>query len=157
MIARRVHPGRYVSAGRSRSIQRTEVILPCFEHIVSWDLVKLARDLTRPISPKWWFSKGNLLISGKSRLVKYYNLARWDVMYWSYCQALFCDANRWSQPQDEWKTIEHATSLTLILICFEPSICFLGVHVRVSVFLCGFLKKIENNDVWTSSFLDHTT
>ena len=26
---------------------------------------------------KWWFSKGNPLISGKSRLVKYYNLARW--------------------------------------------------------------------------------
>ena len=24
-----------------------------------WNLVKLARDLTRPISPKWWFSKGN--------------------------------------------------------------------------------------------------
>ena len=34
-------------------------------------------DLTRPISPKWWFSKGNPLISGKSRLVKYYNLARY--------------------------------------------------------------------------------
>ena len=32
-------------------------------------------DLTRPHS-KWWFSKGNPLISGKSRLVKYYNLAR---------------------------------------------------------------------------------
>ena len=32
-------------------------------------------DLTRP-HPKWWFSKGNSLISGKSRLVKYYNLAR---------------------------------------------------------------------------------
>ena len=32
-------------------------------------------DLTRP-HPKWWFSKGMLLISGKSRLVKYYNLAR---------------------------------------------------------------------------------
>ena len=30
-------------------------------------------DLTRP-HPKWWFSKGNPLISGKSRLVKYYNL-----------------------------------------------------------------------------------
>ena len=29
-------------------------------------------DLTRP-HPKWWFSKGILLISGKSRLVKYYN------------------------------------------------------------------------------------
>ena len=33
-------------------------------------------DLTRP-HPKWWFSKGILLISGKSRLVKYYNLARY--------------------------------------------------------------------------------
>ena len=32
-------------------------------------------DLTRP-HPKWWFSKGNPLISGKSRLVKYYNLPR---------------------------------------------------------------------------------
>ena len=31
-------------------------------------------DLTRPISPKWWFSKGNPLISGKSRLVKYYSI-----------------------------------------------------------------------------------
>ena len=33
-------------------------------------------DLTWPIFPKWWFSKGIPLISGKSRLVKYYNLAR---------------------------------------------------------------------------------
>ena len=33
-------------------------------------------DLTRPIFPKRWFSKGNPLISGKSRLVNYYNLAR---------------------------------------------------------------------------------
>ncbi len=32
-------------------------------------------DLTRP-HPKWWFSKGNPLISGKSGLVKYYNLTR---------------------------------------------------------------------------------
>ena len=32
-------------------------------------------DLTRP-HPKWWFSKGNLLISGKTGLVKYYNLTR---------------------------------------------------------------------------------
>ena len=35
-------------------------------------------DLTRP-HPKWWFSNGNPLISGKSRLVKYYNLARYYV------------------------------------------------------------------------------
>ena len=39
-------------------------------------------DLTRP-HPKWWFSKGNPLISGKSRLVKYYNLAR----YIAHCSA----------------------------------------------------------------------
>ena len=32
-------------------------------------------DLTRP-HPKWWFSKGNPLISVKSRLMKYYNLTR---------------------------------------------------------------------------------
>ena len=32
-------------------------------------------DLTRP-HPKWWFSKGNPVISGKPRLVKYDNLAR---------------------------------------------------------------------------------
>ncbi len=32
-------------------------------------------DLTRP-HPKWWFSKGIPLISGKSRLVKKYNLPR---------------------------------------------------------------------------------
>jgi len=32
-------------------------------------------DLTRP-HPKWWFSKGNPLNSGKPRLVKHYNLAR---------------------------------------------------------------------------------
>ena len=32
-------------------------------------------NLTRP-HPKWWFSKGDPLISGKSRLVTYYNLAR---------------------------------------------------------------------------------
>ena len=30
-------------------------------------------------SPKWWFSKGNPLISGKSGLVKYYNLTRLKV------------------------------------------------------------------------------
>ena len=37
-------------------------------------------DLTRPHT-KWWFSKGNPLISGKPRLVKYYNLARYIKTY----------------------------------------------------------------------------
>ena len=36
-------------------------------------LVKLARDLTRPISPKWWWKMGPLN-SGKPRLVKYYSI-----------------------------------------------------------------------------------
>ena len=31
-------------------------------------------DLTRPISPTWWFNKGNPLISRKSRLLKYYSI-----------------------------------------------------------------------------------
>ena len=44
------------------------------ERSSSMDLVKFHRDLTRPISPKWWFSKRNPLISGKSRLVKYYSI-----------------------------------------------------------------------------------
>ena len=35
-------------------------------------------DLTRP-HPKWWFSKRNPLISGKSMLVKYYPLARYII------------------------------------------------------------------------------
>ena len=42
---------------------------------ISIGKVCIKTDLTRP-QPKWWFSKGIPLISGKSRLVKYYNLAR---------------------------------------------------------------------------------
>ena len=40
-------------------------------------------DLTRP-HPKWWFSKGNPLISGKSRLVICYNLASFRVYNWLF-------------------------------------------------------------------------
>ena len=45
-------------------------------------------DLTRP-HPKWWFSKGNPLISGKPRLVEYYNLARYIYIY-TYLYILYC-------------------------------------------------------------------
>ena len=47
-----------------------------FQMALFW-LINLVRlcDLTQP-HPKWWFSKGNPLISGKPRLVKYYNSAR---------------------------------------------------------------------------------
>ena len=43
--------------------------------VTRWPIWSNYSDLTRP-HPKWWFSKGNPLISGKPRLVKYYNLAR---------------------------------------------------------------------------------
>ena len=46
--------------------------LPIYIYTHTWSNYS---DLTRP-HPKWWFSKGNPLISGKPRLVKYYNLAR---------------------------------------------------------------------------------
>ena len=44
-------------------------------------------DLTRP-HPKRWFSKGNPLISGKPRLLKYYNFARllgggFEICFWN--------------------------------------------------------------------------
>ena len=41
----------------------------------SGQIITTSHDLT-PNGSKWWFSKGNPLISGKPRLVKYYNLAR---------------------------------------------------------------------------------
>ena len=45
-------------------------VLVC-KHVV-WSIYS---NFTR-LHPKWWFSKGNPLISGKSRLVKYYNFPR---------------------------------------------------------------------------------
>ena len=40
----------------------------------------LQTDQTEEVrDPKRWFNKGNPLISGKSGLVKYYNLTRWMV------------------------------------------------------------------------------
>ena len=55
--------------------------------VSDWDriknLVKLAPDLTRPKIPKWWYSKGNPLISGKPKLAKYYNLAR-NMFLWLF-------------------------------------------------------------------------
>ena len=45
-------------------------------------------DLTRP-HPKWWFSKGNPRISRKSRLVKYYNLARYILYIYDIALTLY--------------------------------------------------------------------
>ena len=45
-----------------------------FVTITEMMLILEGSDQIRPHT-KWWFSKGNPLISGKSRLLKYYNLA----------------------------------------------------------------------------------
>ena len=50
-------------------------LLSLFFWLVSW-IWSSYSDLTRPHT-KWRFSKGIPLISGKPRLVNYYNLARW--------------------------------------------------------------------------------
>ena len=53
-------------------------------------LVKFHRDLTRPLGPQMVVkSKGDPLISGKSRLVKYDNLAR--CMYSLFYKDVFCN------------------------------------------------------------------
>ena len=59
----------------------------CWFHLSYWNIYIYIwsnySDLTWP-HPKWWFSKGNPLISGKSRLVKCYNLARYMHLYFVY-------------------------------------------------------------------------
>ena len=58
---------------RNRSSEvRDDVDDTTLKVIDSGQIIATSHDLT----PKLWFSKGNPLISGKSRLVKYYNLAR---------------------------------------------------------------------------------
>ena len=52
--------------------------IPQITRIFSGQIIATSHDLTRP-HPKRWFRKGNPLISGKSRLVFYYNLARYLV------------------------------------------------------------------------------
>ena len=59
------------------AMQGTEgwLVLWLCQHMLEND-VYLGQISSRPHTtwaPKWWFSKGNPLISGKSRLVKYYS------------------------------------------------------------------------------------
>ena len=66
-------------------------ILPESHHLHRWKEAYTSyiwsnySDLTRP-HPKWWLSKWNPLISGKPRLAKYYNLARY---MWLLAGSLF--------------------------------------------------------------------
>ena len=79
---------------------------------VSWCLVKLARDLTRfPIYPQkvaFWKRNGTPAISGKSRLVKYYNLARmiWvgDVKLKGCLKADEDITYAWQQDEQTWRS-----------------------------------------------------
>ena len=65
-------------------------------------------DLTRP-HPKWWFSKGNPLISGKSGLVKYIYLTRiiYNIYYYFFdIEALvFCKNTRPGQQPESLRRI----------------------------------------------------
>ncbi len=77
----------FSKAGCPPEVRAAGILLPRFfrgetpsclsfgKDLLKWFFCSNYSDLTRP-HPKWWFSKGNPLISGKSRLVKYYNLAR---------------------------------------------------------------------------------
>ena len=77
-------------------------------------------------NPKWLFSKGNLLISGKSRLVKYYSI--WPDVYiprhtlyigwWSqrFLLHVFISTNVRS-PKDGWWMI--VLSLSLVTFCLQ--------------------------------------
>ena len=74
-------------------------------------------DLTRP-HPKWWFSKGNPLISEKPRLVKYYNLARYMR---EICLCIFFPTTRSkSKPFVETRISHHHSSLNALVNQHPP-------------------------------------
>ena len=65
-------PWQVVGKGSFPEVNLSSFVVCMWSSISIWSNYS---DLTRT-HPKWWFSKGNPLNSGKSRLVKYYNLAR---------------------------------------------------------------------------------
>ena len=107
-------------------------------------------DLTRP-HPKWWFSKGNPLISVKSRLVKYYNLARF---LYRHLLVNFRNAKneRWDGVTS-WAPHEFPLISREVCQCLHECWCFMmyflvkqksamGVDVLTSCFIChGRWKK----------------
>ena len=71
VLLRQIWHGFSLQRNRSSEV-RDDVDDTTLKVIDSGQIIATSHDLT----PKLWFSKGNPLISGKSRLVKYYNLAR---------------------------------------------------------------------------------
>ena len=53
---------------------KNQVFNPFGSHTVDGSGQIIATENTTDLPPKWWFSKGNPLISGKSRVVKYYTV-----------------------------------------------------------------------------------
>ncbi len=98
-------------------------------------------DLTRP-HPKWWFSKGIPLISGKSRLVKYYNLARYIVTRIS-----FWEWGDHPQYKDFWPW--HFSSPRNCLC--QGSCLRAMVHCRVLYFTVEIETKLLYQTGWCST------
>ena len=91
-------------------------------------------DVTRP-HPKWWFSKGNPLISGKSRLVKYYNLARLGHWVHAYYIGLVI-TGAWENPSST--SVFWLKSNEAHLFLEDPSPWFLGRHLSDFLDISGF-------------------
>lgn len=96
-----------------------------------WVLLLLLRlgQLSRG-HPRWWFSKGNILISGESRLVNYWNLARLQTVI------------EWQEVSLGGKILHHGVSYMMLLymhiILFTPTLPSQGqaVHLLVTNFFC---------------------
>ena len=93
-------------------------------------------DLTRP-HPKWWFSKGNSLISGKSRLVKYNNLARINtkmqmIISWCTISLVSCFFSIQDEYQDEYQQ-NILTESTKTNWCFFFNVAFFGRRTTLQV------------------------
>ena len=81
-------------------------------------------DLTRP-HPKWWFSKGIPLISGKSRLVKYYTVKHCVTLCYSPFVWIYPTIGSSFQTSDETsgcysKIYDRTRELGQIFDCTKP-------------------------------------
>ena len=88
-----IHPGKGRASARGRGVENPQLSSEKKNGLFRLDrglyypfIWSNYSNLTRP-HPKWWFSNGIPLISGKSELVKYYNLAR--SIYMGFCNKPF--------------------------------------------------------------------
>ena len=88
--------------------------------VAGWEMIYTIwsnySDLTRP-HPKWWFSTGNPLISGKSRLVKYYSIWPDTILYFPCCRVLiglFSD--------ESWLVLGRVVVFRVPTFCGKPQV-----------------------------------